>query len=77
VYLKGSNGVEICNQLKADPSTRNIPIIMSSAYASDYLILRKCAAEDFISKPIDMDILITKINQQINTSKERIKTLPL
>lgn len=70
VYLKGGNGVEICNQLKSNSLTRHIPIIMSSAQTNDYLILRKCAAEDFISKPIDTDKLIKKINQLINVSQE-------
>ncbi len=69
VYLKGSNGVEICNQLKSNSLTRNIPIIMSSAHTTDYLILRKCAAEDFISKPMDMDELMAKINHQIKISQ--------
>ena len=31
VYLRGSNGVEICNYLKSNSSTRHIPIIMFSA----------------------------------------------
>ena len=62
VYLRGSNGVEICNQLKANSSTRHIPIMMFSAGANDYLILRKCAADDFIAKPFDEKILIEKID---------------
>lgn len=76
VYLKGSNGVEICNQLKGDSLTRHIPIIMLSAQTTDYLILRKCAAEDFISKPINMDELIARIDKQIKASEERKKNIP-
>ena len=73
VYLKGGNGVEICNQLKSNSSTRNIPIIMSSAQTTDYLILRKCAAEDFISKPIDTNNLMAKIDHLIKVSDESTK----
>lgn len=62
VYLRGSNGVEICNQLKSNPSTRHIPIIMFSALMNDYLILRKCPGDDFVSKPFDEKILVEKIN---------------
>jgi DNA-binding response OmpR family regulator len=76
VYLKGSNGVELCNRLKADSLTRNIPVIMSSAQTSDYLILRKCNAQDFISKPIDIEDMIGKINNQIKISEENINSLP-
>lgn len=58
VYLKESNGVEICNRLKSSSLTRHIPIIMFSAESTGYLILRKCAADDFISKPFDQKILL-------------------
>ena len=67
VYLRGSNGVEICNQLKANSSTRHIPIMMFSAGANDYLILRKCAADDFIEKPFDEKILLGKIDHLLKT----------
>lgn len=69
VYLKGSNGVEICNRLKSSSLTRHIPIIMFSAESNDYLILRKCAADDFIEKPIDENILLTKIERQLTLNK--------
>lgn len=66
VYLKGSNGVEICNRLKSSSLTRHIPIIMFSAETNNYLILRKCAADDFIEKPIDENTLLSKIENQLN-----------
>ena len=67
VYLRGSNGVEICNQLKSNSLTRHIPIMMFSAGANDYLILRKCAADDFIEKPFDEKILLEKIDHLLKT----------
>lgn len=76
VYLKGGNGVEICNQLKSNNLTRHIPIIMSSAQTTDYLILRKCAAEDFISKPIDTNSLMVKINHLTKVSQQTQKPAP-
>lgn len=71
VYLRGSNGVEICNNLKSNSSTKHIPIIMFSAQANDYLILRKCAADDFIAKPFDEKTLVEKINHLLKTEGER------
>ena len=68
VYLRGSNGVEICNRLKSNSATRHIPIIMLSAHANDYLILRKCAADDFIAKPFDEKIMVEKINHLLKTN---------
>lgn len=69
VYLKGSNGVEICNQLKSDKLTRHIPVIMFSAQTTDYLVLRKCAADDFIEKPFDNNVLVKKVDHLLNTAK--------
>lgn len=71
VYLRGSNGVEICNHLKSNSSTRHIPIIMFSAQTTDYLILRKCAADDFIAKPFDEKSLVDKINHLLKNQEER------
>ena len=70
VYLKDSNGVEICHRLKANPLTRNIPVIMFSGEVSDHLILRKCAAEDFIEKPYDEKTLVAKIEALLDGPKE-------
>jgi DNA-binding response OmpR family regulator len=69
VYLKGSNGVEICNRLKSSSLTRHIPIIMFSAESNDYLILRKCAADDFIAKPFDLKVLLAKVEQLLTQAK--------
>lgn len=69
VYLRGLNGVEICNRLKSNSSTRHIPIIMLSAQTTDYLILRKCAADDFIAKPFDEKSLVEKIGHVLKTHK--------
>ena len=69
VYLKGSNGVEICNQLKSNKLTRNIPIIMFSAQVNDYLVFRKCAADDFIAKPFDNTVLLQKIEHLLKISE--------
>lgn len=68
VYLKGSNGVEICNQLKSNTLTRHIPVIMFSAQVNDYLVSRKCAPDDFIEKPFDINLLLEKIASLLNTS---------
>ena len=71
VYLRGSNGVEICNQLKSNSTTKHIPIIMFSAQTNDYLILRKCAADDFIAKPFDEKTLIEKISNLLKSTSPK------
>ncbi len=77
VYLRGSNGVEICNRLKSSSLTRHIPIIMYSAESNGYLILRKCAADDFVSKPFDEKILLPVIEHLLKTSSGSSQNEPV
>ncbi len=62
--LRGTNGGEVCRQLKNDPSTKQIPIIMLSAYVElDQAIDDSYGHTVFISKPFDLSYLLSKINE--------------
>lgn len=62
VFLSGSDGRDICNSLKRNPKTKNIPVVMFSAHSSMQEVLKVCDADDFISKPFNITELIRKIN---------------
>lgn len=51
--MPGINGVEVCTQLKADPATRDIQIVMVTAYSQtkDREQALAAGADHFISKP--------------------------
>lgn len=49
-----TTGSALCLELKANPETRNIPVIMISSAANIEDIARSCGAEDYIKKPFDM-----------------------
>lgn len=68
VFLSGVDGIEICNQLKSLPETKEIPVIMISAHANPDEVFKFCRADDFIAKPFDAIDLIKKINAQIDRS---------
>lgn len=57
------DGWEAARQLKADPSTRDIPIIALSAHALVGAREKALAAgcDEFDTKPIDFDRLLSKI----------------
>jgi DNA-binding response OmpR family regulator len=61
VLLSGQDGREIVKRLKGQERTKHIPVIMFSAHPSAERTTRKAGAEDFVAKPFDMDILLTKI----------------
>lgn len=55
IMIPGMDGYEVANQLKGNPATANIPIIMLSALSESSARLSglETGAEEFISKPVD------------------------
>ncbi len=55
VMMPGIDGRQVAAALKADPATRNIPIIIVTAQSDreDRLAALAAGAEDFLTKPID------------------------
>ncbi|MDQ6762407.1 MAG: response regulator [Bacteroidota bacterium] len=62
VFLSGTDGRDICNILKNNPDTKDIPVVMFSAHSNMQDILQVCNADDFIAKPFDIAELVEKIN---------------
>ncbi len=61
--LPGMNGLALLRQLKANPETRHIPVVVMTAYPEDYpreeLLAAGCDA--YIVKPIDTRALPGKL----------------
>ncbi|MBA3674242.1 MAG: response regulator [Chitinophagaceae bacterium] len=68
VFLGNVNGTDICRQLKANPETNHIPVIMFSAHSNINAVMDVCKADDFIAKPFDMKNLVAKIQFHLNHS---------
>jgi len=49
-----TTGSALCMELKANPETKDIPVIMISSAANIEDIARSCGAVGFIKKPFDM-----------------------
>jgi len=67
IMLGDMDGREVCKEIKNNPASGHIPVIMISA--SHNLFDQKdklCLADDFIAKPFDIDNLARKVNQYIN-----------
>ena len=65
VFLSGSDGRDICNVLKQNPLTKDIPVVIFSAHSNLEDVLKVCGADDFISKPFDINELVKKINYHL------------
>ena len=71
MLLSGVNGTDVCTGLKQNSLTSSIPIMMTSAHPNAKQICMDAGADDFISKPFDMQDMVGKIDQLILAAKEK------
>ena len=57
-------GTEVCRRLKADPTTRGIPVIMVTARGEevDRVVGFELGADDYVVKPVSMRELVLRVN---------------
>lgn len=60
--LDGINGGELCAQIKKNPQTSYLPVIIMSAYSKVLLSLGNYGCDDFIAKPFDLNDFINRIS---------------
>ena len=67
VMMPVMDGYELCQQLKNDPSTSNIPVIFITArsYEEDEKKGLALGAVDYITKPINPDITLARIRTHL------------
>jgi two-component system phosphate regulon response regulator PhoB len=65
VMLPDGDGASICKDLKGDLFTKHIPIIVMSANDQNKQISLDAGANDYISKPFDIDYIVRRINAQL------------
>ncbi len=78
--LPGTNGFRICEQLRAEPRTRAIPIIVVSGSwknAQDRIRSIEVGADDFLTKPFDAQELIARIKRMLQRKKVDMGHNPL
>jgi adenylate cyclase len=61
------DGFAVLAQMKGDPDLREIPVIIISAANDSRSIVKgiKQGAEDYLTKPIDEDLLINKLKEYL------------
>lgn len=71
VFMPKMSGIEMCAQLKSNADTCHIPIVLLTAQsASEYIIQGlEQGADDYIMKPFDSRLLITRCNNLVNSRK--------
>jgi signal transduction histidine kinase/DNA-binding response OmpR family regulator/ligand-binding sensor domain-containing protein len=76
VMMPNMDGMEFCKKIKIDIKTSHIPIILLSAKTEEDAKYEgiKIGADDYISKPFEMEYLILRI-QNILKSREQLRKL--
>lgn len=77
VMMPGMDGFETCRQLKNDPITQHIPVVMVTALDQqvDRVDGLQAGADDFLSKPIDDVALFARVRSllRLNTVTDELR----
>ncbi|GLK64013.1 phosphate regulon transcriptional regulator PhoB [Paracoccus kondratievae] len=69
--LPNVSGIEVCRRVKADPATRQIPIIMLSARSEEVDRVRglETGADDYVVKPYSVVELMARLRTQLRRTR--------
>lgn len=75
VMMPGIDGFETCRRLKADESTRDIPVIFMTALSDVENKVKglQLGAVDYITKPIQVEEVIARVNAQLALRNTQLK----
>ena len=67
VVMPDMDGHEVCRRLKADPHTRDIPVIFVTGhnYSEEESLGLQLGAVDFISKPVNATVVRARVHSQL------------
>jgi DNA-binding response OmpR family regulator len=71
VLMPGMDGFEVCRQLKADETTRAIPVIFMTALATseDKVKGFEAGAEDYVTKPLNYQEVVARVRTHVTLYK--------
>ncbi|MCK6455661.1 MAG: response regulator [Phycisphaerae bacterium] len=74
IMMPRMSGFEVCKKLKSDPATRDIAVIMVTALNETADIERsvECGADDFLSKPVNRNELVARVQRMIRDRRRTI-----
>lgn len=66
------DGYQVCHQIKTDPATADIPVLMLTAWADPEYRVKglELGAEDYLAKPFEHRELLARIQTRLRTKQE-------
>jgi diguanylate cyclase (GGDEF)-like protein len=79
VMMPGTDGVEVCRRLRADPVTAATPVIMLTAksMSADKVVGLTAGADDYVLKPFDTVELVARVRSTLRRHAEMRAVSPL
>lgn len=76
IMMPKVDGLELCKRIKSNIQVSHIPVILLTARSTDEskLFGYESGADEYISKPFNLDILLLRIQKLINEEKARQKS---
>jgi CheY-like chemotaxis protein len=68
ILVPGLDGLALCRQLKADPQTRNIAVLVFSVLAAGGRA-REAGADAFLRKPLSDHVLVDTVRQLLEAQR--------
>ena len=78
ISMPEMNGLELCKKIRHDNRTAHIPVILLTALAEeqDQIAGNASGANDYITKPFNFEILLSKINGLLQNATNFEENLP-
>ena len=79
ILLPGQDGIEICRQVRADPSLKSIPVIFLSALGdeTDRVLGLEIGGNDYIVKPFSVRELLARIKIHLRVDPQQAEVLAI
>ena len=73
IMMPKMSGFEVCKQLKSNPQTRDIPVVMVTALneTADIERATECGTDDYITKPIERRALVNLVRTMLQAKAHR------
>ncbi|MDR3310318.1 MAG: response regulator [Oscillospiraceae bacterium] len=71
IIMPGKGGFEVLAELKADPATANIPVLLITAADSREVETKglKAGASDYVPKPFEKELILTRLGHLVELRK--------
>ena len=69
--LPGMSGLEVLTALRADPSSRGLPVMMLTARGRDREMAERAVADRFMTKPFSNAEMIAEVRSMLERGQDR------